>query len=107
MGARVVTSSDAMFPVTPFEDLPWAIVATALYGGLSPVEAVHASTGLAAQAVGLAGEIGTLRPGKQADILVVAGDVTADVAALARTRLVLRDGVVVSNSTGVWAPGVY
>jgi imidazolonepropionase-like amidohydrolase len=107
MGARVVTSSDAMFPVTPFEDLPWAIVATALYGGLSPVEAVHASTGLAAQAIGLVGEIGTLRPGKQADILVVAGDVAADIAALARTRLVLRDGVVVSNGTGVWAPGVY
>ncbi|MBI3972367.1 MAG: amidohydrolase family protein [Chloroflexi bacterium] len=105
-GVRVVTSSDAMYPTKPFEHFPWGVVATSLYGGLVPEQAVHAATGLAADAIGLAGEIGRLAPGRRADVLVVDGDVTADVRTLAQPRWVLRDGIVLAAGGAVWPAGL-
>jgi imidazolonepropionase-like amidohydrolase len=105
IGVRVVTSSDAMYPVTPFEDFPWSVVAAARYGGLSAEQAVHSATGLAAEAVGIDAQTGTLVAGKQGDLLLVDGDVAADVRALPRTRWVLRDGRVLAGVGGVWSAG--
>jgi imidazolonepropionase-like amidohydrolase len=69
-------------------------------GGLTPLEGVVAATSAAAAAVGLP-DAGTVEPGKRADLLVVDGDVTADLRALcdpARIHLVLRDGTPVAGS---------
>ena len=46
--------------------------------------AVHTITGRSAAAIGLDGLIGLLAPGHLADVLVVDGDVSADVAALSQ-----------------------
>jgi imidazolonepropionase-like amidohydrolase len=97
MGTKIVLHGDAIAPMTCYEDFPYTIVAAVRYGGFSPVEAVHAATGRAADAIAILDETGTLTPGKAADILVVDGDVTADIEALARTRAVLRDGQVVAG----------
>ncbi len=97
MGAKIVLHSDAIAPVTCYEDFPYTIVAAVRYGGFSPVEAVHAATGRAAEAIAIADETGTLAPGKAGDILVVDGDVTADIEALARTRTVVRNGEIVAG----------
>jgi imidazolonepropionase-like amidohydrolase len=96
MGIKVVTHSDAMLPNRPFEDFPWCVVAASLYGGLTPEQAVRTATGLAADAVGLAGETGVLTPSLRADVLVVDGNVAADVRRVPQARWVLRDGVVVA-----------
>ncbi len=61
--------------------------------GLSPAQAVAAGTGLAADHLGLP-ELGRVRPGARADLLLVAGDPLTDLAALSRVRLVARDGEV-------------
>lgn len=100
MGAKIVLHSDAIAPITAYEDFPYSLVAAVLYGGFSPVEAIHASTGLPAEAIGIAGLTGTLTPGKVADVLVVDGDLGADIRAVTRTRHVLRDGRVVAG--GGW-----
>jgi imidazolonepropionase-like amidohydrolase len=65
--------------------------------GLTPMQAIQAATGLAAECLGLEGEIGTVAPGKRADLVAVTGDPLADVKLLqdpASIRLVLKDGVV-------------
>jgi imidazolonepropionase-like amidohydrolase len=65
------------------------------------MQAIQAATGWAAEAVGLAREIGTVEKGKRADLIAVAGDPLADVAVLAdarQIRLVLKDGVVCFSS---------
>jgi imidazolonepropionase-like amidohydrolase len=42
--------------------------------GMSPMEAILASTSAAARLIGLEGEIGTIAPGKEADLLLIDGN---------------------------------
>jgi imidazolonepropionase-like amidohydrolase len=68
--------------------------------GLTPMQAIQAATGWAAECVGLERELGTIEKGKRADLIAVAGDPLADVALLAdaqRIRLVLKDGAIVAR----------
>jgi imidazolonepropionase-like amidohydrolase len=65
-------------------------------GGMTPMQAVEATTRSAAELMGLADELGTLEPGKRADLVVVSGD-PLDVATLAdRIERVYQDGVAVA-----------
>ncbi|MCE3002106.1 MAG: amidohydrolase family protein, partial [Xanthomonadaceae bacterium] len=59
------------------------------YGGMSARDALASATVEAADLLGLGDEIGTLAPGKSADVIAVEGDPLADVAALQQVRFVL------------------
>jgi imidazolonepropionase-like amidohydrolase len=67
--------------------------------GFSPMEAICAATGLAAQAMDLAQETGTIRPGLAADLVVVDGDPLQDISILSpvnsRIDMVIKGGRVV------------
>ena len=63
--------------------------------GMSPMQAIQAATGWAAECVGLEEEIGTIRAGKLADLLVVDGDPLRDIGVLrdkALIKLVMKGG---------------
>ncbi|AUH39526.1 amidohydrolase family protein [Streptomyces sp. CMB-StM0423] len=60
--------------------------------GLSPAEALRTATVLPARAFGAAKDLGTLEPGKYADVTVIDGDPFTDFATLVRTESVLRGG---------------
>ena len=60
--------------------------------GLSDKEALLAGTRDAAEAVGLGDRIGTLEPGKEADLLVVEGDPSQNIDDLARVVAVYQAG---------------
>jgi imidazolonepropionase-like amidohydrolase len=62
--------------------------------GLTPTEVISAATLNAAQALGKQNEIGTLEPGKVADILVTARDPLQDLHNLASVKGVLFKGEV-------------
>jgi imidazolonepropionase-like amidohydrolase len=70
------------------------------YGGLTAREALIAATVSAADLLGLAAEIGTLAPGKSADIVAVDGDPLSDAAAAGRVRFVMARGAVIRNDGG-------
>jgi imidazolonepropionase-like amidohydrolase len=97
MGAKIVLHSDAIAPITCYEDFPFSLVAAVRYGGYTVVDAIHAVTGLAAEAIGIEEETGLLAEGKAADVLVLDGDVLADVRAIAAPKWVLRNGRVVAS----------
>jgi imidazolonepropionase-like amidohydrolase len=60
--------------------------------GLAPMDAIVAATASAAASLGLAPEIGTLEVGRLADVIVVDGDPAADITAVDRVQLVMKDG---------------
>ena len=64
---------------------------------LSPAEAIKAATVNAADLLGLSTEIGTLEPGKRADIIAVQGDPLSDVTVLKQVRFVMKDGRVIKQ----------
>jgi imidazolonepropionase-like amidohydrolase len=71
-------------------------VAFLVEAGASIAQALAAATSRAAHACGVADTKGSLRPGYDADILVVDGDLSADVSRLRYVRAVLRNGRPIS-----------
>jgi imidazolonepropionase-like amidohydrolase len=64
--------------------------------GMSAEDAIVAATVNAADLLGLSAQIGTLEPGKRADLVAVQGDPVADVTRLEKMRFVMKDGVRVA-----------
>ena len=62
--------------------------------GLTPLEAIQAATVNAADHFSLSAEIGSLSPGKAADLIAVKGDPLKDVTELQRVTSVIKGGVV-------------
>jgi imidazolonepropionase-like amidohydrolase len=62
--------------------------------GMAPARAIRTATVDAATALGQADRIGTIAPGKEADIIAVAGDPVQDVKRLERVDFVMTDGRV-------------
>lgn len=62
--------------------------------GMTPMTAIQAATVNAADLLGLSDEIGTLEPGKRADLIAVEGDPLTDVTVLKSVQFVMRDGRV-------------
>jgi len=66
--------------------------------GTPAIDVIRAVTSNAAEMLGWQDRIGTVEPGKFADLIAVAGDPVADVGELARVRFVMKGGEVVRNS---------
>jgi imidazolonepropionase-like amidohydrolase len=62
--------------------------------GMSASAAIQAATMNAATLLGVEKDVGSLEPGKAADLIAVAGDPTADVTTLKSVRFVMKDGRV-------------
>jgi imidazolonepropionase-like amidohydrolase len=65
--------------------------------GMSALDVIRAVTVNAAEMLGWGDRIGTIEPGKFADLVAVAGDPIADITELERVRFVMKDGQVVRN----------
>ena len=61
--------------------------------GFTPGEALVSATRISAEAAGIAGQVGTIEVGKEADLAAFGGDPTADVAAFSDVRAVFQSGV--------------
>ena len=69
-------------------------------GGYAPVEAVSCCTKMGAETLGLEARIGTLEPGKLADLILFEGDLLQDLRTIGekeKIRIVMKGGKVVIN----------
>ncbi|MGR4879474.1 amidohydrolase family protein [Streptomyces sp. LARHCF249] len=91
-GGRLVLGTDA--PLTPVGlHLHLALRALHRYG-LSPAEALATVTRTPARVFGVADHLGTVEPGRIADLTLVDGDPFADFADLIRVRATVRGGTL-------------
>ena len=65
--------------------------------GMPAPEVIRAITTNAAEMLGWQDRIGSIEPGKFADLIAVAGDPIADISELERIRFVMKDGRVIRN----------
>jgi imidazolonepropionase-like amidohydrolase len=68
--------------------------------GLTPLQAIQAGTINDAELLGWSDKIGTIEPGKFADIVAVDSDPLKDVAVLQNVKFVMKGGQVVKNDYG-------
>jgi len=94
-GIRVLPGGDYGFPFSPHgtyaRDL-WLFVKVL---GFSPMETLVAATRQGGEIMGLPGELGVVRPGALADLLLVDGDPLADIAILqdpSAIRMIMKNG---------------
>ena len=65
--------------------------------GLTPLQAIQSATINDADLLGWPDKVGTIEPGKWADIIAVDGDPLSDVTTLERVKFVMKGGEVVKN----------
>jgi imidazolonepropionase-like amidohydrolase len=66
--------------------------------GVDPMAAMISANSLAAEALAMSDQIGSIAPGLQADIIALDGDPLQDITAVRRVVFVMRAGVVYRNS---------
>ena len=62
--------------------------------GMTSMQAIQAATSSAADLLGHSSEIGSIKPGKYADLIAVPGDPLADVRLLEDVKFVMKDGKI-------------
>jgi imidazolonepropionase-like amidohydrolase len=67
--------------------------------GMTPMEAIQSGTSVAAELLGWADHIGTIEPGRLADIVAVPGDPLKNIRELENVQFVMKEGVVYKDLT--------
>lgn len=93
-GIPIATGTDAGNPLTLHGPAIYAEMEAMQSSGMTPMQVLMSSTAVASRAMGLDQQTGTIEKGKDADLVIVAGDPSADIANLRRIRYVVRSGVV-------------
>ena len=94
-GLKIVFGTDALAGMHGHnvEDLINRVVE----GGIAPMEALVSANSLAAEAMKMSDQIGTLAPGLEADIIALDGDPLKDITCVRHVIFVMKAGVVYKN----------
>jgi imidazolonepropionase-like amidohydrolase len=96
MGVRIIAGTDTGYGPASIRRMPHEVIELAALG-IPPREAIRAATSVAAACLGVDQRTGTVRPGLEADLIVVDADPLADITALQDILMVINDGVIVLN----------
>jgi imidazolonepropionase-like amidohydrolase len=93
-GAVMGMGTDSGTPMNFHSEALWREIKVHVDMGMSPVRAIAGATRVNAQAIGKGRELGSIEPGKIADIIVVNGNPNFDITALSHVEIVVKDGIV-------------
>src|SRR5207248_5735438 len=89
-GGRVTAGTDA--PINPYGLSLLMELENYASAGLTPVEVLRTATTVSAEAMGAGADLGSLEPGKLADLVVIDGNPLTNIKDLRRVKRVMRDG---------------
>ncbi|SEC04050.1 amidohydrolase family protein [Terriglobus roseus] len=90
-GGIVLAGTDSPLDI-PATSLHLNLRAQVKYGGMQPWEALTTATSMAARAYGYGKDLGTLEPGKLADLIIVGGDPLTAIDDVAKVQCVAVNG---------------
>jgi len=96
-GAVMGMGTDSGTPMNFHSEALWREIKVHVDMGMSPQRAIAAATRVNAQIVGKGRDLGTIEPGKLADVIVVKGNPLFDIVALSDVEIVVKDGVVLKG----------
>jgi len=109
-GLRVVVGGDYGFNLTPMGQNARDIEHFVTYFGYTPVEALKCATTVGQSLMGRSDDLGQVKEGFLADLLLVKGDVTTDVSLLQHQEnlsMIMKDGELFKDPrSGINAPGL-
>jgi imidazolonepropionase-like amidohydrolase len=91
-GVKIAFGTDAggfAWTVNPAKEFNYMV-----QWGMTPMQAIRSATAVAAELMGTQDQVGTVEPGKLADIVAVSGDPLRDVTVLEKVDFVMKGGVV-------------
>jgi imidazolonepropionase-like amidohydrolase len=98
-GVRIAAGNDGGTPFNTSDNLVGELECM-VRAGMAPAEALASAHLVAAQLLRLDDQIGSVEPGKLADLVVLHGDPLHDISALRQVHLVLKEGVSLGNPLG-------
>jgi imidazolonepropionase-like amidohydrolase len=103
-GGRVIAGTDS--PIIPYGLALLMELEHYARGGMPLTEVIRSATAVPAEAMGLGADLGTIEPGKLADLVIVDGDPLTAITDLRKTRRVVKDGVLYDLDTLLRGPVV-
>ena len=100
-GVRMAFGTD--LGVCPYGTSPKQFAFMVRYG-MTPMQAIQAATSSAADLLGHSDVIGSIKPGKSADIVAVSGDPLKDIKLLENVEFVMKEGKVYKQAGVVACP---
>jgi len=91
-GGKVVAGTDS--PIIPPGISLHTEIQNFVEGGLTPFQALQTATVWAAEALGAGEDLGTIEPGKLADLVIIKGDPLSDIRATWNIHTVIKNGKV-------------
>jgi len=91
-GARVVVGGHSTVPFAGRGEAPWRELELLVESGFTPLEAIQAATGTAAAFLYRERDLGTLEPGRLADLVVLSGDPLRQIAEMRSVERVMAGG---------------
>ena len=93
MGVKIVVGSDQLYPEIGIAALP-RDMEMSVDIGLPPMYVLQAATSRAAECIGCEDRLGTVEPGKTADLIAMDGDPLTEIKSLQNVSLVIKNGQV-------------
>ena len=100
-GAVMGMGTDSGTPMNFHSEALWREIKVHVDMGMTPMRAISAATRVNAQIIGKGRELGSIEPGKTADIIVVDGNPLFDITALSHVEVVVKNGVVYKGPSAV------
>ncbi len=96
-GAHVTTGTDS--PFVPYGYSLHTELQSFVDAGLTPYQALRSATIWAAETVGVSNDLGSIEPGKLADLVIVQGDPLANIRDALNVQQVIKNGQVMTIET--------